>query len=65
MEVLFWQQARVQAEDAGADVLFAGRMRASYLSVILEPKGNIQESLLLTAEAAVAVYKAVKKVTGI
>ena len=36
-----------------------------YLSVILEPKGSIQESLLLTAEAAVAVYKAVKKVTGI
>ena len=26
-----------------------------YLSVILEPKGSIQESLLLTAEAAVAV----------
>ena len=36
-----------------------------YLSVILEPKGNLQESLLLTAEAAVAVYKAVKKVTGV
>lgn len=36
-----------------------------YLSVILEPKGSLKESLLLTAEAAVAVYKAVKKVTGI
>lgn len=36
-----------------------------YLSVILEPKGSLQESLLLTAEAAVAVYKAVRKVTGI
>lgn len=36
-----------------------------YLSVILEPKGSLQESLLLTAEAAVAVYKAVQKVTGI
>lgn len=36
-----------------------------YLSVILEPKGNLQENLLLTAEAAVAVYKAVKDVTGI
>lgn len=36
-----------------------------YLSVILEPKGSLQESLLLTAEAAVAVHKAVKKVTGI
>lgn len=32
-----------------------------YLSVILEPKGSLQESLLLTAEAAVAVYRAVKK----
>ena len=36
-----------------------------YLSVILEPQGNLQENLLLTAEAAVAVYKAVKEVTGI
>lgn len=35
-----------------------------YLSVILEPEGNIQESLALTAEAAVAVYKAVKELTG-
>ena len=32
-----------------------------YLSVILEPKGSLQESLLLTAEAAVAVYRAVRK----
>lgn len=36
-----------------------------YLSVILEPGGNLQENLLLTAEAAVAVYKAVREVTGI
>ena len=36
-----------------------------YLSVILEPKGSLQESLLLTAEAAVAVYRAVKKITGV
>ena len=36
-----------------------------YLSVILEPKGCLQESLLLTAEAAVAVYRAVKKITGV
>lgn len=36
-----------------------------YLSVILKPHGSLQESLLLTAEAAVAVYKAVKKITGI
>lgn len=36
-----------------------------YLSVILKPKGSLQQNLLLTAEASVAVYKAVKKVTGI
>lgn len=33
--------------------------------MILEPKGSLQESLLLTAEAAVAVYRAVKKITGV
>lgn len=36
-----------------------------YLSVVLQPQGNLRESLLLTTEAAVAVYKAVKTVTGI
>ncbi|MGN8631641.1 biotin--[acetyl-CoA-carboxylase] ligase [Blautia sp. HCP3S3_G3] len=37
-----------------------------YLSVVLEPKGEtLQESLLLTTAAAVAVYKAVQKVCGI
>nr|WP_297883481.1 biotin--[acetyl-CoA-carboxylase] ligase [uncultured Blautia sp.] len=36
-----------------------------YLSVILQPQGNLRESLLLTTEAAVAVYKAVRKITGI
>ena len=36
-----------------------------YLSVILQPEGNLRESILLTTEAAVAVYKAVKKITGI
>ena len=36
-----------------------------YLSVILKPQGSLRESLLLTAEAAVAVYKAVLRVTGI
>ena len=36
-----------------------------YISIILEPAGNLQENLLLTAEAAVAVYKAVKEITGI
>ena len=32
-----------------------------YLSVILEPKGSLQESLLLTAEAAVAVLQGSKE----
>ena len=32
--------------------------------MILEPEGSLQESLVLTAEAAVAVYKAVKELTG-
>lgn len=36
-----------------------------YLSVILKPKGSLRENLILTAQAAVAVYKAVAKVTGI
>lgn len=36
-----------------------------YLSVILQPQENLRESLLLTTEAAVAVYKAVRKITGI
>jgi BirA family biotin operon repressor/biotin-[acetyl-CoA-carboxylase] ligase len=36
-----------------------------YLSVILEPEGTMEESLLLTTAAATAVYKAVEKVCGI
>ena len=36
-----------------------------YLSVVLRPKGSLRESLILTAEAAVAVYKAVRELTGI
>lgn len=36
-----------------------------YLSVILEPGETLRESLLLTTAAAVAVYKAVKKVCGV
>lgn len=36
-----------------------------YLSVILEPEGTLQESLLLTTAAASAVYRAVKKICGI
>lgn len=36
-----------------------------YMSVILEPKGTLQESLMITTSAATAVYRAVKKVCGI
>lgn len=36
-----------------------------YLSIILEPKRTIRESLLITTAAATAVYKAVLKVCGI
>lgn len=36
-----------------------------YLSVILEPKGSLRENLILTAQAASAVFKAVKEITGI
>lgn len=36
-----------------------------YLSVILEPQGTLEGSLLITTAAATAVYKAVKEVCGI
>lgn len=36
-----------------------------YLSVVLEPAGSLRENLILTAQAAVAVYKAVEEATGI
>lgn len=36
-----------------------------YMSVILEPKGTLQDSLLLTTAAATAVYRAVRNVCGI
>lgn len=36
-----------------------------YLSVILEPKGTLEGSLLITTAAATAVYKAVKEVCGV
>lgn len=36
-----------------------------YLSVVLKPRGSLQESLLLTTQAAVAVHRAVRLVTGI
>lgn len=36
-----------------------------YLSVILKPRGTLQESLLLTTAAATAVLKAVREICGI
>lgn len=36
-----------------------------YLSIILEPKETLRESLLLTTAAATAVYRAVEKVCGL
>ena len=36
-----------------------------YLSVILEPQGTLEGSLLITTAAATAVYKAVKEVCGV
>lgn len=36
-----------------------------YMSVILEPKGKLKDSLFLTTSAATAVYRAVKKVCGV
>ena len=57
MEALCWRDAR-QKDVAGGDAVFIHRQDAGiYLSVILEPRGSLQESLLLTAEAAVAVYR--------
>lgn len=36
-----------------------------YLSIVLEPKGTLRDSLLITTAAATAVYRAVEKVCGI
>lgn len=36
-----------------------------YLSIVLEPKGTLKDSLLLTTAAATAVYKAVETICGI
>lgn len=44
---------------------YSPREAGLYLSVVLEPKGTMQESLLITTAAAAAVYKAVYKVCGI
>lgn len=44
---------------------FSPKDSGMYLSIILQPQGTLQESLLLTTAAATAVYKAVEKVCGI
>lgn len=36
-----------------------------YLSMLLRPSGTVIDNLILTAQAAVAVYRAVKKVIGV
>ncbi len=36
-----------------------------YLSMLLRPTGSVSDNLILTAQAAAAVYRAVKDVTGI
>jgi len=36
-----------------------------YLSMLLRPNGSVIDNLMLTAQSAVAVYRAIKKVTGI
>ncbi|WP_036610959.1 biotin--[acetyl-CoA-carboxylase] ligase [Oribacterium sp. P6A1] len=36
-----------------------------YLSMLLRPDGSVIDNLMLTAQSAVAVYRAIKKVTGI
>lgn len=36
-----------------------------YMSIVLEPRGTVEESLLITTAAATAVYRAVQKVCGI
>ena len=45
--------------------LYSPKGSGIYLSVILEPQGTLEGSLLITTAAATAVYKAVKKVCGI
>ena len=44
---------------------FSPKDAGLYMSVILRPEKNLQQSLLLTTAAAAAVYKAVRKVCGI
>ena len=44
---------------------FSPKGTGLYLSLLLRPKGTVIDNLILTAQSAVAVYRAVKKVTGI
>ena len=44
---------------------FSPKGSGLYLSILLRPEGPVQDNLILTAHAATAVYRAVRKVTGI
>ena len=44
---------------------FSPKGSGLYLSMLLRPEGTVIDNLILTAQSAVAVYRAVKKVTGI
>ncbi len=43
---------------------FSPKGTGLYLSMLLRPQGTVMDNLMLTAQSAVAVYRAVKKVTG-
>lgn len=44
---------------------FSPKGTGLYLSMLLRPDGSVIDNLMLTAQAAVAVYRAIKDVTGI
>lgn len=44
---------------------FSPKGSGLYLSMLLRPEGTVIDNLMLTAQSAVAVYRAVKKVAGI
>lgn len=59
--------AQCQSEGRGrrGRTFYSPQEAGMYMSVILQPKGTLQESLLLTTAAATAVYRAVRNVCGI
>ncbi|SFG12451.1 biotin--[acetyl-CoA-carboxylase] ligase [Oribacterium sp. WCC10] len=44
---------------------FSPKKSGLYISMLLRPQGTVIDNLMLTAQSAVAVYRAVKRVTGI